>query len=727
MPLQSHVILDIDLFEEAMQNGYVVLQSTVLLLIGVAGAGKTSFCHLILDEPPPPVRESTPLANSSIRALSLTRAIVSGQEAVIWQRVSQHDFRVLIAAAIKSPHDSKSSNLQFPSNPKAQQSISIKKFNTIRKVWSLLGHILSGKFFYEIEMGDQSSQPLLCEENLNDMDIMHGEQRSNKQDTAIKIENSDPVPIKLNHLFKLEPIKQILALIGSSKDSVELFRQKWLYIIDTGGQPQFHELLPTFVHHVSAVVFFVKLNEELKGHPKIEYYGKGGVPCGEPYKSPYTHLQTLQNCLQAMQSRHELNNRLKCPELYFVGTHLDLENRQEPITSKNKKIISMLREHKIFKDHLNYYAVGKPEQLLYCVNAKTPESNDKNIAANFRQSIMKKCQAQHDKIPIRWFILELLLQHLAQNGVISFKQCLEVAHRLGMNEARLQAAIDYLVKLNIFEYFPKILPNVVFTTSQVLLNKITELVEYSHELNSNTVITGDSADIKFHKYGIISEEMLQRDRFSSHYVKGLFEVKDLLNLWKELLIITKETLVMPAVLSELPHEKLSKYRLKPSSRIVPIAVHYTGGLFPSGILSSLISHLRNKCNWMISMEAGDPECLYKNCVLFNVKKEVNANVTLIYFHYWIELHIINMFDEDEQKACCLLRNSVFSGLKHVQKVQKYDGIIPEMAFFCSCENRQYDHLASANELQCEKYTSKRGTLTEKHQLWLHSLEGKRNL
>ena len=711
-----------------MQNGYVVLQSTVLLLIGVAGAGKTCFCHLILSEPPPPVRKSTPLANSSIRALSLTKAIVSGQEDVIWKRVSQHQFRGLIADAIKSLHDSKSSNLPSPSNLRAQQSVS-----KIRKAWLLLGQLLSGKFFREIEMGGQGSQPQLYEKDLSNTTIkMHGQKRKNKKDRAIaavEIENSAPASTKLDHLFELKPVKQILALISSSKGSVELFRQKWLYIIDTGGQPQFHELLPTFVHHVSAAAFFVKLNEELEGHPEIEYYDKEGAPCGEPYKSPSTHLQTLQNCLQAMQSRHELNNLLidKCPELYFVGTHLDLENRQESSISKNKKIISMLREHKIFKDHLNYYSVGKPEQLLYCVNAEIPESKDENIAAKFRQSIMEKCQAQHDKIPIRWFILELLLQHLAQNGVISFKECLEVAHRLGMNEARLRAAIDYLIKLNIFEYFHEILPNVVFTTSQVLLNKITELVEYSHELNSNTVITGDSADIKFHEYGIISEDMLQRDKFSSHYVKGLFEVKDLLSLWKELLIITKGTLVMPAVLSELPHEKLSKYRLKPSSRMVPIAVHYTGGLFPSGIFSSLISHLRNKCNWMISMEAGEPECLYKNCVLFNVKKEVNANVTLIYFHNWIELHIINMFDEDEQKACCLLRNSVFSGLKHVQKVQKYDGIIPEMAFFCSCENKQYDHLASANEFQCEKYTSKRGTLTEKHQLWLHSLEGKRNL
>ena len=40
-----------EIFEQAMQNGYVVLRTIVLLLVVVAGAGKTSFCHLIFDEP----------------------------------------------------------------------------------------------------------------------------------------------------------------------------------------------------------------------------------------------------------------------------------------------------------------------------------------------------------------------------------------------------------------------------------------------------------------------------------------------------------------------------------------------------------------------------------------------------------------------------------------------------------------------------------------------------
>ena len=94
----------LDLFQEAMQKGYVVLETTVLLLIGVAGAGKTSFCHLLFNEPPPEVRSSTPIAQSSIRAMSLTKACVQTQKGIIWERVTARKLNNLIADGIKSVH-----------------------------------------------------------------------------------------------------------------------------------------------------------------------------------------------------------------------------------------------------------------------------------------------------------------------------------------------------------------------------------------------------------------------------------------------------------------------------------------------------------------------------------------------------------------------------------------------------------------------------------------------
>ena len=98
------------------------------------------------------------------------------------------------------------------------------------------------------------------------------------QDTELSSKQILPAESsRIVKLFESQSVKELFKLISMSEGSVELFHQEWLYITDTGGQPQFHELLPTFVHHVSAAAFFVKLNETLNDHPMIEYYDEQGT------------------------------------------------------------------------------------------------------------------------------------------------------------------------------------------------------------------------------------------------------------------------------------------------------------------------------------------------------------------------------------------------------------------------------------------------------------------
>ena len=659
------------LFQEAMQSGYVVLHTIVLLLIGVAGAGKTCFCHMLFDEPPPSFRESTPLAKSSIRAnssvsgrakgLSFERVALSHREgAVFWERISAEMFNSLIAENIKS------------FEPGTNPGVIAEHLSVLLSVSEDLQHRVVPLIEHTVS----------AHEMYREMD---------RAETAIvspteAITVNQPQLSDIDQLFETESVKQLLGMISQSKGSVELLRREWLYIVDSGGQPQFHELLPTFVRHVSAVAFFVKLNETLATRPMIEYYSKGGCLC-EPYQSSQTNLQIIQNCLQAMQARCLIEDTVKCPELFFIGTHYDLESQEEPLSDKNAQLCAILHQHATFRKHLAYNSLGSVDQLLYPVNAQTPSAADKQVVASFRQDIMEKCQRHERKIPIRWFVLESLLQELSQQGIISFKKCLEVAGRLGMDKVRLQAAIEYLAQLNIFEFYPSVLPDVVFTTSQILLTKVTELVEYSHLLRNSSVTHCSSDDKEFRDNGYLDVKFLEHERFSSHFVSGLFEVKDLLALLEDRLVITKRgpgKFMMMAVLSDLPSEKLEEHRLaiSKSSTHVPIAVHYPGSLFPAGIFTSLVSHLQTSSNWTVLMNewTGKPECLFKNCIDFMIDTdELNACITLIYTHQWIELHV--QIDGDQQQACSLKR-MLFDGLKHAAEVQKYSNITPELAFLC---------------------------------------------
>ena len=696
-----------------MQKGYVILQTTVLLLVGVAGAGKTSFCHLLFNEPPPKVRKSTPIAQSSIRAMSLTRVCVHtepGPEVILWERVTAEKLNNLIADGIKSVH-----------THGFQQQLIIPTEDELR-----VQHSSSVSVKQPIEY-TQKEQVSSSVTSIQELSIIEQDKVGAKAEG-----NSNPMQSDVDQLFEMEHVKELLKVTASAKGSGEIFKRKWLYIIDSGGQPQFHELLPTFVHHVSAAVFFVKLNESLKACPEIEYY-KDGKRCNKPYKLSCNHLQTLQNCLQAMQSRNQMNNSSQCPKLLFVGTHRDKEIKTERLESKNAQLLEMLLQHDVFRHNLIYHSLGKSDQLLYPVNAKNPRKKDKEVADDFRQKVTSQCQTQEYKIPIGWFVLEQLLQDISNDGIVDFDKCLEVASHLGMDKEQLLGALEYLAKLNIFEYYSTVLPKVVFTTSQVLLNKVTELVEHSHILRDASSHKIDLSDIKFREYGIINVDMLKRDKFSSHYISGLFEAEHLLDLWVELLVVAKSKdgdFIVPAVLSELSLKKISEHQLPiDSSEVVPIAIHYPGGFFPLGVFSSLVSYLQNKSTgWDISIKDGKPACLFKNCVNFSISGSTPANVTLIYSLEWIELHA-TIYGKDKKKIC-LLRDEIFKGLKYAEEIQKYNDFIPEIAFFCPCkhENPSSLHLASpitpdSQVMRCRRDQTKYSDFTERHALWLEPTDG----
>ena len=57
-------------------------------------------------------------------------------------------------------------------------------------------------------------------------------------------------------------------------------------------------------------------------------------------------------------------------------------------------------------------------------------------------------------------------------GILSRNECLEIAHRLHLDESALDAALIYLDELSLVFYYSDILPVIVLTNPQVVLDKI---------------------------------------------------------------------------------------------------------------------------------------------------------------------------------------------------------------------------------------------------------------
>ena len=690
------------LFEEAMEKGYVESRAIVLLLIGAAGAGKSHFKHLILRLPPPAVRESTPLAEAAIRAISICRATI-GDGDMQWHLVSSEELLRMVADAIKAGVPVR----LLPLTPFPVRVLPLSAD------------------YSDLTSTKQRTQP----------DGSSSQASSNTQPSVLL---SQKAPFLLEDTSPKSPSQmqlemELVDLISQSSGSRKLLDVDWVYIVDSGGQPQFHEILPAFIHYASACVFITRLDESLTDHPTIEYYGQGGQRQGSPYRSLLTHEQIMQHCFQALQSRRCTSSSPQSGPMVFVaGTHKDQEHHcPETRGDKNKKLLESLRP--VFGDKLGLYDLAEPDQLIFPVNAKTPSREDEKVASDFRKIVTTSCPYEREKIPIAWFMLEQLIRQCATEkgvSIISTTECRQIAQRQRMDDETFHAALDYLVSLNIFHFYPTVLPNVVFCDTQVLPDKISELVEYSHMLRGSSGATRSHSGqwLRFRDEGIITVEFLQE--FPKHY-SGVFTPCDLLKLLSARLItahLAQSEYFMPSLLCELQRDDLHHYRCSLTSFPSPLLVHYPGGWLPSGIFTSLIAYLQNVCNWKLIFKSGKPICLHRNCVKFRQPGGRPGSVTLIDFFTHFEVHLASPKPASSM-LCAEIHKAIFDGLEQAADTLSYTNLHPEEAIFCSAGGKDCEttpHLADVETdhqwWRCLTNPEVGGELSEGQTLWFNSAE-----
>ena len=487
---------------------------------------------------------------------------------------------------------------------------------------------------------------------------------------------------------------------------------KWIHFIDSGGQLQYHDILPLFIQKPAVAIFVLNLSEELSHQPTIEYYGADGKPVSRPYRSSLSHKQILQHCLGAMCSQDAR------PLIITVGTHRDAADRcSESIAEKSHKLKALL-------DAGSFRIVCKGEKLkevIFAVNGKTPQDVDRRVAKVLREEIISVCP-QAIKMPIAWFGLEVFLQRSSHDGILSLVECQGCAKRLHIEGDAFSAALHHLVHNNVFLHYPEVLPQTVFCDPQVVLTKVSEIVEYHHKLlyRSDEGVAAKGDLVKFRDHGLLSVELL--NKFSKHYTEGLFTVQDLLKLLVSVGAIAMVgddeggVYLMPALLPHLDSDQVTKY-CQPGTSLI---IRPTQGCIPSGLFCCLVAQLLSPINhspWKVCMEGEKPLCLHRNCITFEIQHTTEI-VTLVDMFSYIVLHI----DEMSSKVCREIRGCVHSGIKRACGILKYQGVQFEDAFMCAGASCTSDlpHVATVvmeKKWKCSIRGCQRGDLCEGQLMW----------
>ena len=658
-----------------MTKGHIESALALLILVGVMGSGKSEFKRLVLGLPVPEFSASTPLAESSVRSMSICQVAVDGQGPAVWRIVKPADMMDIIAEACQNIQ------LGFTSHATSDE-VSVRSPENL-------------------EPAQQHPQrPISQQISQSERDFHEVEQHM-----ELKSEDSSPTTaFSRNFLDALKGInlsQDVMQKMSKFSRGIKLMDINFFYILDSGGQPPSREMLPHFIQKSSAFVLMQKLNERLDFKPPIKYREEGKEDSAQ-YTSQLTNEQTLHQYFQAVQSHDS--------RVFVVGTHRDLEHECETESreEKNQRLLEAFRP--VLGNHIVLFRAGDPDQLMFPVDSTSRKPEDQATAQAFREAVMKLCLGKRVKIPLPWFMLEQLLRQLAEKmneKVLSIEECCEVAHKkLLMPHKFCKAAIEYLGRLNIFFYRPNILPQVVFSDAQVILYKVRELIHCSHELKSITtqglLHSRQSEWLEFRDFAQIDSIILKE--FPSHYRDGLFTVPIFLELLEDLLIACKlETgkHFMPSLLPYLSLEEVAHYRVTLAEHPSPMTIYYTINSspiwLPVGVIPSLVVHLQNHYKWKPVLHGGKQACMYHNCMQFELPGGKAGSVTLIDSTKFLEIHVKASL-KVASKVCPSIRSMVLSGLKEAHKSLHYDSAVVEDGVLCSgeCGNKEA-HLATLDE------------------------------
>ena len=478
---------------------------------GPPGAGKTCAQDLLLNNPPTTdyVTDSTPIARPAVKA---TRVSVDN-EAMKWEKVDRDGLLERLASDL---------NKATASQPKEKNSASQPQ----EKISDKSSPIATGKH--------QTAEP-------------HDESTIERDDSATKI---DEPTVASNENFSIGEggvIQEIVGTIQRSEGRLNLSGH-WLYIIDSGGQPAYQELLPLFVRTASLNIITLDLSKPLDKKLDFQYrIGGETFSCGLnlKYSNREFFLSAVSSgaILKPIDVPHVLETPSH-PMNFVLGTRYDLIT-EDKLKELNKELMSSLKP-----DIENYVVPNvRGESIIFPVNTLVPEDEGRiEVGQDLCQSIAN-CGGTSLKInvPIRWFAFELWLQKVAEDKSRSFlmkDEVISAGARFKMSEDDTKHALQYLHNVTIILYYPDILPQLVFVDPKPILEVLSRLLALTYverkalHLIANSDVPSEKDINKLHNFGLFKEELLMKN-FKSLFSPPHFKPSYLLELLIHLHIIAK--------------------------------------------------------------------------------------------------------------------------------------------------------------------------------------------
>ena len=341
--------------------------------------------------------------------------------------------------------------------------------------------------------------------------------------------------------------KEMMDILEERSTSEGLHEATWINILDSGGQPQFADVSRAFIRGNTMNIICTKLTESLSDKPEFSYSLNGKL-LNLPSELQMTNLQLIEHFVRSIVASKNavvVQGNKRLPLIMIVGTYYDkikglTFKSFESLRLKNEQLLSTLLE---FRDHFIFYN-NDPQQLIFPVDNLCWWSR-KKMSSFFRECIMS-CQKDIGitvPIPVRWYMFEMSLKEEASqqdHGMVSLDSCCSIGVNFNMNRDDVLESITYLHSMALFLYFPAVLPNIIFTNPQYLLDMLSVLISVSFVESLGDILQEGQSLLPdtlktFRNKGVFDESFL--DKLCLPFVSELFTKTELLKLLQYLCII----------------------------------------------------------------------------------------------------------------------------------------------------------------------------------------------
>lgn len=410
----------------------------------------------------------------------------------------------------------------------------------------------------------------------------------------------------------------------------DLEKNPFVRVIDTGGQPELHELLPAFVSGPAINLIVFDLQFDLQEEIPI-YCRSDTEDDSVPYKSCINHEEMILRSLSSiaclgyghqMPSNKELGFLANStdPAAFLIGSHKDMVDTKL-INCRDKRLISLIKKcDSDLQEMVQHYS---ETCLLYPIDGLEKDSEE---ISTLRHCIFKVIETQFKpiEVPVTWLIFSIKLQVLVEKElvdcVIDINECFEIAKKCGFEDnAKVKSALWFFHNvMGSVMYFPHIpeLESKVILKLQVVFDSITKLITSCFIFKTVNKYTAQ----RFSDYGIFKQNNLEKAL--KHRRKFHFSAKEIIALLSHLHAIVAindseyfmPTSLKPEALSEIHQEDTSHTTSCPSPLLISFACGYT----PVGIFGSLVTHLLSNVEDNIKCELADYTQQYRNKIVLSI-------------------------------------------------------------------------------------------------------------